>query len=81
LNDFFVKASNTLDNNLKCTDQSVVVGYLRRRGNDKACGFQVDKNLNFDLVCHGKVKNQELRFYVNRQLEVSNTFRYAVNDT
>ncbi|CAD8175470.1 unnamed protein product [Paramecium octaurelia] len=43
LNEFFLKSSNSLNGKLACQNQEIQFGYLRRRGNDKACGFLVDK--------------------------------------
>ncbi|CAK76632.1 unnamed protein product (macronuclear) [Paramecium tetraurelia] len=80
LNEFFVKASNSLDSKLSCQDQEIKLGYLRRRGNDKACGFQVDNQLNLDLVCHAKVKKCDWRLYINQALEVRQYVKYNYNE-
>ncbi|CAD8163194.1 unnamed protein product [Paramecium pentaurelia] len=81
LNEFFIKASNSLDTKLNCKDQEIKLGYLRRRGNDKACGFLVDNKLNVDLICHAKVKKCDWRFFINKSLEVRQYVRYNYNDS
>ncbi|CAD8158270.1 unnamed protein product [Paramecium pentaurelia] len=81
LNEFFIKASNTLDNTLSCQNQEIKLGYLRRRGNDKACGFLVDNKFNIELICHAKVKKCDWRFFINKQLEVRQYVKYNYNDS
>ncbi|CAD8091167.1 unnamed protein product [Paramecium sonneborni] len=81
LNDFFIKASNSLDSKLNCTNQEIKFGYLRRRGNDKACGFLVDNNFNVDLICHAKLKKFDWRFFINKSLEVKQFVKYNYNDS